>query len=84
MIMGKNKNVLKLSLVTAHGTPVTGIYFGDIEAFCDYAKEKFGEDALDAAFSGKTNNIELSVVYYPKINSFRGMDELQFEIQYYQ
>lgn len=83
-IMGKNKNVLKLSLVTAHGTLVTGIYFGDIEAFCDYAKEKFGEDALDAAFSGKTNNIELSVVYYPKINSFRGMDELQFEIQYYQ
>lgn len=83
-IMGKNKNVLKLSLVTAHGTPVTGIYFGDIEAFFDYAKEKFGEDALDAAFSGKTNNIELSVVYYPKINSFRGMDELQFEIQYYQ
>lgn len=83
-IMGKNKNVLKLSLVTAHGTPVTGIYFGNIEAFCDYAKKKFGEDALDAAFSGKTNNIELSVVYYPKINSFRGMDELQFEIQYYQ
>ena len=83
-IMGKNRNVLKLSMVTGHGTPATGIYFGDIEAFCAYTKAKFGEDALEAAFSGKTNNIELSIVYYPKINSFRGMDELQFEIQYYQ
>lgn len=83
-IMGKNRNVLKLSMMTAHGTPVTGIYFGDIDAFCAYTKAKFGEDALEAAFSGKTNNIELSIVYYPKINSFRGMDELQFEIQYYQ
>ena len=83
-IMGKNRNVLKLSMITAHGTPVTGIYFGDIDAFCAFVKAKFGEDALEAAFSGKTNNIELSVVYYPKINSFRGTDEVQFEIQYYQ
>ena len=83
-IMGKNRNVLKLSMVTAYGTPVTGIYFGDIEAFCVYIEEKFGREELDAAFSGKTNGIEMSMVYFPKINHFRGSEELQFEIQYYQ
>jgi len=83
-IMGKNRNVLKLSLVTSDGMPVTGIYFGDVETFTNYVEEKFGKEQVQAAFDGKTNNLELSVVYFPKINSFRGVDELQFEIQLFQ
>ena len=83
-IMGKNRNVLKLSLITAQGKPVSGIYFGDIEAFCTYLEEKYGKEELDAAFAGQAKNIVLSMVYFPKMNSFRGSDELQFEIQYYQ
>lgn len=83
-IMGKNQNVLKLSLVTAQGNLVSGIYFGDIEVFCAYVEERFGKSQLDAAFAGKMNEIVLSMVYFPKINSFRGVEELQFEIQYYQ
>ncbi len=83
-IMGKNRNVLKLSLITAQGKPVSGIYFGDIDLFSAYLEEKFGKEQVEAAFEGKENDIEMSFVYYPKINSFRGVDELQFEIQYYQ
>ena len=82
--MGKNRNVLKLSLVTAQGMPVSGIYFGDIDAFLDYMSEKFGKEQVEAAMEGQKNEIEMSFVYYPKINSFRGVDELQFELQYYQ
>ena len=83
-VMGKNKNVLKFSLITACGKLVTGIYFGDVEKFFVYIEEKFGKQQLEAALEGRENNIELSVIYFPKINSFRGVDELQFEIQYYQ
>lgn len=83
-IMGKNRNVLKLSLVASDGMPVSGIYFGDIESFTGYIEKKFGKTQLEAAFDGKPNNLELSVVYFPKINSFRGMEELQFEIQLFQ
>ena len=83
-IMGKNRNVLKLSLLSANGIPAMGIYFGDVDAFCKYIEEKFGKEELTAAFSGRANKISLSLVYYPKINSFRGEEELQFEIQYYQ
>lgn len=80
-IMGKNRNVLRLSLVTSDGMPVSGIYFGDIDAFTNYVEEKFGHVQCQAAFDGKSNNLELSFTYFPKINSFRGIDELQFEIQ---
>ena len=83
-IMGKNRNVLKLSLVTAQGNVVSGIYFGDIDAFCAYIEERFGKAQLEAAFDGKENQIVLSMVYFPKVNSFRGVEELQFEIQYFQ
>lgn len=83
-IMGKNKNVLKLSMVTDSGMPATGIYFGDVEGFCNYLEEKFGKEQVDNAFYGKENVITISAVYFPKINTFRDMEELQFEIQYYQ
>ena len=83
-LMGKNRNVLKFSFVTSSGNIVTGIYFGDVEKFLAYIEEKHGKQQLEAALEGSENSIELSVVYFPKINSFRGMDELQFEILYYQ
>ena len=47
-------------------------------------QEKYGKAQVEAAFAGKDNQMEFSFVYYPKINSFRGEEELQFEIQYYQ
>lgn len=84
MIMGKNRNVIKLSMITANGTPATGIYFGDVEGFLTYIENKFGKEQLEAAKNGIPNNIRLALVYFPKINSFRGVDELQFEIQLFQ
>ncbi len=82
-IMGKNRNVLKFSLVTSDGNPATGIYFGDVETFLDYLTGKFGAEEVDAAMTGKANSIQISIVYFPKINTFRGVDEIQFEIQHY-
>lgn len=82
-IVGKNQNVLRLSLVSENGRPVSGIYFGDIELFQDYIVQQFGEDALSRAMHGRENGIRLSVVYAPKINTYRDSESLQFEIQYY-
>lgn len=82
-IIGKNRNVLKLELLTAGLQRVSGIYFGDIDAFMDYVEEKWSKEAVDSAMAGKDNPIQMSFVYFPKINTFRGVDEIQFEIQYY-
>lgn len=81
--VGKNQNVLRLSLISEHGVPVSGIYFGDIEAFEAYITERFGVGQLEKARHGKENAIRLSMVYYPKINRYRDSESLQFEIQYY-
>ena len=82
-VVGKNNNVLRLSMISAHGTPVSAIYFGDIENFFDYIRQQFGEQSLENAMRGRFNDIVLSIVYSPKINRFRENESLQFEIQYY-
>ena len=82
-VLGKNRNVLKLSLRTSSHTRIDGIFFGDIDAFCSFLTEKFGESAVDAAWRGLENNITISAVYRPSIHRFRGEESLQFEIRNY-
>lgn len=83
-IIGKNQNVLRLSMVSADGKPVSAIYFGDIDTFIGYLSEKFSSEDVDLAMRGRQNRLVISVVYAPRINSFRDEENLQFEIQFYQ
>ncbi|MCM1283991.1 MAG: single-stranded-DNA-specific exonuclease RecJ [Muribaculaceae bacterium] len=82
-VCGKNQNVLRLTLVSGHGTCVSCIYFGDIPAFFAYLREHFGEKELVAALGGRENAIRLSIVYSPRINEYQGNETLQLEIKYY-
>lgn len=41
-VVGRNQNVLKLSLMTAAGEHVSAVYFGDVEAWKQYYSEKYG------------------------------------------
>lgn len=82
--VGKTRRIWKMTLVTQSGKLVSGIYFGDPDQFMDDISTRFGADELDAAMHGRSNAIMLSIVYFPKINSYRGEESLQFEIQYYQ
>ena len=82
-LLGKNQNVLRLSLVSEHGTPAAGIYFGDIPVFMDYMRKQFGSEAVELALCGRENGIRLSVVYSPQINFYGGSESLQLEIKYY-
>lgn len=82
--VGKTRKIWKMTLIIQSGRPVPGIYFGDPDQFMDDISNRFGADELDAAMHGRSNAITLSIVYFPKINSYRGEESLQFEIQYYQ
>lgn len=81
--VGKNQNVLRLSLVSSDGRPISAIYFGNIELFMDYLREKYSSEDVELALRGKENRLVISVVYAPRINTFRDEENLQFEIQYY-
>jgi single-stranded-DNA-specific exonuclease len=66
-ILGRNKNVLAFQVKDEKGTACDAIYFGDVEN-CLKAIEEKGE---------------LSVIFYPTINEFRGQRKLQLQISNY-
>lgn len=84
VVVGKNQNVLKLSLITEEGIRVSAVYFGDIEAWKAYYTEKYGLQELERAFRGQENKIRMSLVYYPEINEYQGNKTIQIIIRNYQ
>ncbi len=66
-IVGKNRNVLKLTLEDTIGKNYPAVYFGDTEEFMNFLEEKS----------------TISIVYYPEINSYMGREEIQFVISGY-
>lgn len=83
-VVGRNQNVLKLSLLTEQGERVSAVYFGDVEAWKSYYAAKYGETEVEAAFRGAPNGIRMSVVYYPEINDYQGIESIQLIIRNYQ
>lgn len=83
-LVGKNKNVLKLTLRTAQGNRVQAVYFGNTEAFVEYYSGKYGASEVERAFSGRQNVIRMSLIYYPEINSYQGNETVQLIIKNYQ
>ena len=82
-LIGKNRNVAKMTLLSPQNQRHTGICFKEAEKLCQYIEERFGKEQLERAMMGQENNICLSFVYYPKINVYQNTEELQFEIQHY-
>ena len=83
-ILGQNKNVGKYTVADENGKLYEMIYFGDLEAFHEHLKAKFSEEAVDELYRGNGGSIELSVVYYPDVNEYRGNVSVQMVMKYYQ
>ena len=66
-VLGKNRNVVKLGLVTDTGLSMDGLLFGDGDAI---QRELAGKDRID-------------IVYYPDINEYNGNRPLQAVIRNY-
>lgn len=83
MILGKNRNVLKLKLKTKNGKAMDAVYFGDIEEFEENITEKYGRDQLIKLYDGSYNDVKLDLVFYPDINEYNGNVTIQVIIQNY-
>lgn len=82
-ILGKNKNVLKLQVKDLHGTRMDAMYFGDVNTFVEYVREKFGNIACECLLHGHGHGIVMAFTYYPDINEYRGVRTPQIVIQNY-
>lgn len=83
MILGKNRNVLKMKLKTKAGKSIDGVYFGDIETFEEVIRDKYGNDQLIKLYDGSYNDVKLDMVFYPDINEYNGNVSLQVVVQNY-
>lgn len=66
-VLGKNRNVVKLNLVTETGQPVDGLLFADGDRFLE---EQAGRNMID-------------MIYYPDVNEYNGTRTLQAVIRNY-
>ena len=66
-VFGKNRNVVKMNLVTETGQPVDGLLFADGDRFLE---EQAGRNMID-------------MIYYPDVNEYNGTRTLQAVIRNY-
>ncbi|MDD2972641.1 MAG: single-stranded-DNA-specific exonuclease RecJ [Lachnospiraceae bacterium] len=83
-ILGKNRNVGKYVVEDEQQNRFDVIYFGDIQAFDAYISEQYGLEQKHSLYEGKKTKISLSICYYPDINEYRGMKNIQIVMKDFQ
>lgn len=80
--MGAKKNFARFRVRTPEGNVKQLVYFGDLEKFGSFLKEKFGPDSETGLYEGR-GRYPVSVVYQLGRNTYQGRTELQYVMQYY-
>lgn len=80
--MGANKNFARYRVRTPEGDIQQLVFFGDLEKFGSFLREKYGKGSEEALYNGK-GEFKVSVVYQLSTNTYRGKTELQFVMQNY-
>ncbi len=80
-VIGRNANVLRLSLTDAQGTSMEGVWFGDTEERIHTWSEKYGRAQVENMLRGYENDIRFTIAYYPTVNEYAGRRTLQITIQ---
>ena len=83
LVIGKNKDSLRLTLTNKRGLPMTALLFRRAEEFMEDVKERFGEEEVKKMQMGLENMVKISVIYYPQVNEFNGRVENQIVVNHY-
>lgn len=81
--IGKKQNGLKMQLKTEGGCLTEALYFGNIEEFAAYIDKKYQKGCFEDLKYGQAENVALSFTYYPQLNTFQGMENIQVTIKNY-
>ncbi len=79
-VFGKNKNVIKLEFVTNLNTARETVLFQEEDIFLQFIKDNYNDDIAYLLNNGKIN---MDIVYYPKLNEFRGIKNVDVVITNY-
>lgn len=78
-MIGKNKNVLKLKLLKNNKT-IDAILFSDAIEKYNYLLEKFGENVMSKLENSIACNAKIDIIYYPEINDFNNVKNIQLNL----
>ncbi len=82
-VVGRNRQVIQLRVRDQYGVEAKGIYFGDSEALLMYIEERYGSMALDQIKRARPCGVKLSFVFYPSVNEYNGVREIQLMVERY-
>ena len=82
-VIGKNRNVLKLTVMDDAHCTMDAVYFGDVTDFEQFVENEYGSLEKSLLFAGKKNNVEMAMTYYPEINVYMGIESVQLVITGY-
>lgn len=77
MLLGKDKNVLKLKLLTNNNITIDAMIFNDLENFENKIIEKYGNEVLENLYNKSNNNISMDFTFYPSVNEWNGNKNIQ-------
>lgn len=80
MLLGKDKNVLKLKLLTNNNITIDAMIFNDLENFESKIIEKYGNEGLDNLYNKSNNNIPMDFPFYTSINEWNGNKSIQIVV----
>ena len=80
ILLGKDKNVLKLKLLTNNNITIDAMIFNDLENFESKIIEKYGNEGLDNLYNKSNNNIPMDFTFYPSINEWNGNKSIQIVV----
>lgn len=80
ILLGKDKNVLKLKLLTNNNITIDAMIFNDLENFESKIIEKYGNEELDNLYNKSNNNIPMDFTFYPSINEWNGNKSIQIVV----
>ena len=78
-ILGKNQNCAKYKIMDENGMKYDMIYFGDMNRWIKFLKEKFGSGVEEKLNSGipMEQTVKINLAYYPDINCYQGRESIQ-------
>ncbi len=78
-MIGKNNNVLKLKL-HKNNKAIDAIMFSEAIEKYYYLLEKFGENTLNQLENNISCNAKIDILYYPEINDFNNVKNIQLNL----
>ncbi len=81
--LGKEGNILKFRVENDRNSQIDALLFWEADRFDEFVREIWGERELSRMYEGRENNLDVAFTYYPMVDEYQGMKNIQIQILNY-